>query len=99
MAVTSSSNEGKTTLADALAVLDAADKEVLGSQESNKDTDFANLFKSSTNQDLKSGDVVTGKVISLERDFALVDVNFKSEGLISLSEFRTVNGSKYSQCW
>lgn len=35
----------------------------------------------------KSGGIVTGKILSIDQDGVLVDINFKSEGLIPLHEF------------
>ncbi len=39
------------------------------------------------------GEVVTGKVISVDKDFALVDVGYKSEGRIRIGEFRDEEGN------
>ncbi len=38
------------------------------------------------------GEVVTGKVIALDKDFVLVDIGYKSEGQISIHEFRDEEG-------
>ena len=38
------------------------------------------------------GDVVKGQIISIEDDYVLVDINYKSEGVIPKSEFRMVAG-------
>ncbi len=57
------------------------------------EVDFGALYEESLKKsDFKVGDVVKGKVISVEKDYVLVDINYKSEGLISKSEFRTVEG-------
>ena len=40
----------------------------------------------------KEGDVVKGKVLSVHDDYVLVDINYKSEGIISRSEFRVMPG-------
>jgi len=39
------------------------------------------------------GEVVTGRIISVERDYALVDVGYKSEGKIRIGEFRNEEGN------
>ncbi|KYG63018.1 30S ribosomal protein S1 [Bdellovibrio bacteriovorus] len=55
--------------------------------------DFENLFEASMKeQDFKVGDVVTGTVVEVQSDYVLVDINYKSEGLIAINEFRIVDG-------
>ena len=36
--------------------------------------------------------MVTGKVVEVQEDYVLVDIGYKSEGLIAISEFRIVEG-------
>jgi small subunit ribosomal protein S1 len=38
------------------------------------------------------GEVVTGKIISVDKDHVLVDIGYKSEGQIRINEFRDENG-------
>lgn len=55
--------------------------------------DFEGMFeKSLKDRDFKVGDVVRGTVIEVQTDYVLVDINYKSEGLIPLNEFRVVDG-------
>ncbi len=55
---------------------------------------FEDLFSESTKkQNFKPGDVVQGKVVEVQDDYVLVDINYKSEGLVPISEFRSVNGA------
>ena len=78
-----------------LAMLEQADKEVL-----TKDTvavsakeKFDDLFKASIlEKDFTVGDVVQGTVVEVQTDYVLVDINYKSEGLIPINEFRVVDG-------
>ena len=83
-----------------LALLDAADKEVpqnpgLFSKDSRGADNFAELFeKSLEEKDFKVGDIVHGRVVEVQDDYVLVDINYKSEGLIPISEFRVVDGSR-----
>lgn len=80
-----------------LALLDEGDKEVpsnpgmiIGLGEN-----FADLFeKSLDDRDFKVGDIVTGRVLEVQDDYVLVDINYKSEGLIPISEFRIVEGQR-----
>ncbi len=88
-------NKAQSEKQKVLAFLDLADKDVPhnpGTQVE-KATEFQAMFEQSTkDQDFKVGDVVTGKVVEVQSDYVLVDINYKSEGLISISEFRIVDG-------
>lgn len=79
-----------------LALLDAGDSEVPanpGLEVAKKGTDFGKLFEDSIKEhDFKVGDVVSGTVVEVQTDYVLVDINYKSEGLIPISEFRLVDG-------
>ncbi len=58
-----------------------------------KPADFENLFEASIKErDFKVGDVVKGIVVEVQTDYVLVDINYKSEGLIPINEFRVVDG-------
>jgi small subunit ribosomal protein S1 len=60
-----------------------------------KADDFVNLFEASIKErDFKVGDVVQGTVVEVQTDYVLVDINYKSEGLIPISEFRLVEGNR-----
>jgi small subunit ribosomal protein S1 len=79
-----------------LAFLDQADHEVPsnpGIHSEQKANDFEKLFEQSVKeQDFKPGDVVAGTVVEVQTDYVLVDINYKSEGLIPIDEFRVVDG-------
>lgn len=80
-----------------LAFLDAEDSKVPANpgilNAKSEKGDFENLFAASMQeQDFKVGDVVTGKVVEVQSDYVLVDINYKSEGLIAINEFRIVDG-------
>lgn len=54
---------------------------------------FSNLFEEETKKSsFNHGDVVKGRIISIGGDFVVVDINYKSEGLIPVNEFRRVEG-------
>lgn len=53
--------------------------------------DLEEIYKGSLN-DLSETDVIIGKVVRLTDKEAIVDINFKSEGVISLNEFRYNQG-------
>lgn len=59
---------------------------------------FEKLFSESVDkQDFKVGDIVTGTVVEVQSDYVLVDINYKSEGLIPISEFRVFEGLRAVQ--
>jgi small subunit ribosomal protein S1 len=80
----------------ALALLDQADQEVFSTEQTGAkelSDGFADLFRQSLErQNFKVGDVVTGTVLSVQNDFVVVDINYKSEGIIPIDEFRLVDG-------
>jgi small subunit ribosomal protein S1 len=43
--------------------------------------------------DLDEGTIVAGEVVKVDKDYVLVDVNFKSEGQIPVSEFTDADGN------
>ncbi|MFN3696994.1 MAG: 30S ribosomal protein S1 [Pseudobdellovibrio sp.] len=80
-----------------LALLDAEDSKIPANPGIHagpaKAGEFEKLFEASTKeQDFKVGDVVTGTVVEVQSDYVLVDINYKSEGLIPINEFRIVDG-------
>lgn len=81
-----------------LSLLEEADKNNLETATPNINNgingeSFSELYAESLKKsDFKVGDVVTGRVVSVEDDYVLVDINYKSEGFIPKSEFRLVEG-------
>ena len=56
-------------------------------------TEFSAMFEQSLqDRDYKVGDIVKGKIVEVQTDYVLVDINYKSEGLIPINEFRFVEG-------
>src|SRR6188472_22697 len=64
-------------------------------QDTTGDEDFASMFAESLAQDggVKEGEILKGTVIAVNKDFAIVDVGYKSEGQVPLEEFRQADGS------
>ena len=57
--------------------------------------DFAALLDESLGgRDFMEGQVVQGKVVAIEKDFAIIDVGLKTEGRVSLKEFGQGEDSK-----
>jgi small subunit ribosomal protein S1 len=62
-----------------------------------QEENFAEMFEASLKERggdgvLKEGEIVKGTVIQVTKDFAVVDVGYKSEGQIPISEFTTPKG-------
>jgi len=55
-------------------------------EEKNETEDFAKLYQESITN-VKEGEIVKGKILSIGPKDVLVDIGYKSEGLIPLSEF------------
>lgn len=65
----------------------------LNAEDRKEKTELEEIYKGSLN-DLSESDVIIGKVVRLTDKEAIVDINFKSEGVISLNEFRYNSGLK-----
>ena len=54
---------------------------------------FSKLFEDSeTQQNINPGDLLMGTVVSMNREKAIINVGLKSEGFISLNEFKNAKG-------
>ena len=51
-----------------------------------------NMYEDSFGQ-FKEGEVVTGSITSIDKDWVLVDIGYKSEGQIRINEFRAEDGT------
>ncbi len=63
--------------------------------EMEMDMDFEAALEDYLNADfgnLDEGSIVSGEVVKVDKDFVLIDVNFKSEGQIAVSEFLDADG-------
>jgi small subunit ribosomal protein S1 len=61
------------------------------------DEDFASLFEASIKERggeglLKEGDIVKGTIVQVTKDYAVVDIGYKSEGQIPIAEFTGPRG-------
>lgn len=55
--------------------------------------ELVNLYES-TLSDLKEKDIVKGRVVGLDEKYVIVDIGFKSEGIVPLNEFRSTDEVK-----
>ncbi|MGD9366259.1 MAG: 30S ribosomal protein S1 [Desulfobacteraceae bacterium] len=74
---------------DALEQLDTSEEEELQTEESMEN--LMDMYEESFKR-FAEGEVVTGRIISVDKDHVLVDIGYKSEGQISIREFRDENG-------
>jgi len=61
------------------------------------DEDFASMFEASLKERggeglLKEGDIVKGTIVQVTKDYAVVDIGYKSEGQIPITEFTSPRG-------
>ncbi|HCF62298.1 MAG TPA: 30S ribosomal protein S1, partial [Myxococcales bacterium] len=59
--------------------------------------DFATMFEQSLKERggegvLQEGEIVKGTIVQLTKDFAVVDVGYKSEGQVPIAEFTNAKG-------
>ena len=54
--------------------------------------DFMKLYEESL-KSIKEGEVVQGEIVQIDKDYALVDIGYKSEGQISINEFFDPEGN------
>jgi len=69
---------------------DAIDENLAMDGEENYE-DFLKLYEESF-KSFSEGELAIGKIIAVDKDYVLVDVGYKSEGLISIHEFKDENG-------
>jgi small subunit ribosomal protein S1 len=76
-----------------MAMLDQLEQDAPEASKRTQISEFESLFiESLREKDFKPGDIVRGRVVNIQNDFVLVDINYKSEGLIPIQEFRVVDG-------
>lgn len=91
-------SKAKAQFDEVLAALDANDDKVPANPtifnfNKKDDNTFEKMFSESVSKkDFKVGDVVSGRVVEVQTDYVLVDINYKSEGLIPINEFRVIDG-------
>ena len=93
-------NKNRKTKAEALALLDSLDKDIpsnydfVSSQGTDRE-DFEKIFDDTIKtQEFKTGQIVLGTIVKISSDHVIVDIKYKSEGIIPRSEFSQVNNSE-----
>ena len=83
----------ETTKTDGEDVMtEQSNGESSGEVQEMEEMDFQQILDSSM-KDLKEGEIVQGEVIQITSDHVVVDVGYKSEGRISISQFRAKDGT------
>ncbi len=78
----------------AMQVETASDDAAVGADVADEDESMESLMAlyEESFKRFAEGEVVTGRVISVDKDHVLVDIGYKSEGQIRIHEFRDENG-------
>jgi small subunit ribosomal protein S1 len=71
---------------------DAAAVEATDEVDSMKEESFQELYEESL-KSIKEGEVVRGNIIQVTDDYVMVDIGYKSEGQIRISEFKDEEGT------
>lgn len=61
--------------------------------EAGEVTEFSELLNSSADKQFTEGEVFLGRIITIGKDYVLVDIGYKQEGLVSVKEFQNFDGS------
>ncbi len=56
-------------------------------------TEFSNLLTQNVAKNFAEGEVFKGRIISIGADYVTVDIGYKQEGLVSVKEFQSYDGS------
>src|SRR6185503_20399824 len=59
--------------------------------------EFGRLIDQYNNQKLAEGEVVRGRILKILENEVIVDIGYKSEGTIAISEFRGPDGTSMAQ--
>jgi small subunit ribosomal protein S1 len=83
------SNGESGNLENETAAGEAAAKEAPPAQQGEEE--FKELYEESL-KTFQEGEVVRGRIVSIDKDFVMVDIGYKSEGRIPIHEFLTPSG-------
>src|SRR5690348_206458 len=65
----------------------------MGTQDAQGEENFAEMFAESLGQDnVKEGEILRGTVIAVGKDYAIIDIGYKSEGQVPIEEFTNAEG-------
>ena len=84
-------NEGNSMINENEKIGKEAEEDRVEAHSDGEDISFVELYEQSL-QDIPVGEIVTGKVVQIDDDVVMVDVGYKTEGRMRLSEFLDENG-------
>ena len=61
-------------------------------QDSDEDMDSMHDLYEQSFRNIQEGEVIRGRIVQVSDDFVMVDIGYKSEGQISIHEFRDEQG-------
>ena len=102
MSLTKEKKNPRPSRDKALALLNEGDRDFpISSAEgepSSDNTEFEKLLENSIQgKEFKAGSVVRGRVVAVKEDFVIVDINYKSEGIIPKTEFRLLKDQEVAE--
>jgi small subunit ribosomal protein S1 len=71
---------------------DLNNQNVSGTPELAAEDDFAALVAQYDHSEVRDGEIVSGTVVKIEKDWALIDIGYKSEGYVPIDEFLDLDG-------
>jgi small subunit ribosomal protein S1 len=71
---------------------DLNNQNVSGTPELAAEDDFAALVAQYDHSEVRDGEIVSGTVVKIEKDWALIDIGYKSEGCVPIDEFLDLDG-------
>ena len=82
----------KDTMDDVKEPLESTESPVDGKTQDNSMESMIDLYEESFMR-FAEGEVVSGRIISVDKDYVLVDIGYKSEGQILIQEFKGEDGN------
>ena len=91
--VTVSKSDDQLTYEDGLGTDDVQEMEPLN-DDASEDMDADNFMKmyEESLKSIQEGEVVSGEIVQVDKEYVLVDIGYKSEGQISIHEFLDEQG-------
>ena len=80
--------ETETSTEESLPNLDNDSEQEVDSAEFNMEE----MYEQSLRQ-IQEGELITGEIIKIDEEYVLVDVGYKSEGIIPIREFKDADGN------
>jgi len=79
--------ETETSTEESLTNLDNDSKQ----EEDSAEINIEEMYEQSLRQ-IQEGELITGEIIKIDEEYVLVDIGYKSEGIIPIREFKDTDG-------